>query len=84
MAEDEQDKVAWSVPPASLNERGEEVKAALTQGSDAPSSSAHLTEQGEAVKEDLMTGQDNPWPVRPSGYHMTPQAQATLKALRGH
>ena len=84
MAEDSNDQVGWSVPPASLTERGEEVKTALAEGSGASSSSAHLTEQGEAVKEDLMVGQDNPWPARPSGYHMTPQAQATLKALRGH
>ena len=83
MAEDSNDQVGWSIPPANLNERGEEVKAALTEGSDA-TSSAHLTEQGEEVKADLMTGQDNPWPTRPSGYSMTPQAQATLKALRGH
>jgi hypothetical protein len=74
--------IGWSVPEASLSEQGEETKTALTQGSDVLAPSAHLTEQGEAAKADLTVGQDNPWPTHSP--RLSPGAQATLKALRGH
>jgi hypothetical protein len=85
MAEDETEKtsVAWTVPPAHLTERGEEVKAGLAEASAASAPPAHLTEQGEEAKEALATERDAPWPARPHGY-LSPTAQATLKALRGH
>lgn len=42
-----------------------------------------LSEQGQEVLNDLKHGADEL--VRPKhSYQMTPQAQATLKALRGH
>jgi hypothetical protein len=75
--------VAWSVPPASLTEQGENVKTALAQpGSGAGIPPAKLTEQGTEVVADLASGRDNPWPVRPTS--LSPGGQATLKAMRGN
>jgi hypothetical protein len=74
--------IGWSVPPASLTERGEETKAAISNPDEAGAPPAHLTEQGEEVKADLTVGRDNPWPAHSP--RLSSGGQATLKALRGH
>jgi|ERR1700691_578087 len=75
-------KLGWDIHPAHLTEQGEEAKAGLQQPDTLSPPVAHLTEQGEEVKADFSAGRDNPWPVRPT--RMTPQAQATLNALKGN